>query len=84
MTDQPGSHGPGHRPGDHGAGEDARMPGPPRYQGPGEDAAGTAGREPLTERQRRVRVLVIAIVIAIVLAILLMHVTGAMPKGTGF
>jgi hypothetical protein len=44
----------------------------------------TAGREPLTARQRRVRVLVIAIVIAIVLAILLMHVTGAMPNGTGF
>ena len=27
--------------------------------------------------------LVIAIVIAVVLAILIMHLTGAMPKGTG-
>jgi hypothetical protein len=84
MTDQPRSHGPGHRPGDHGAGEGARMPDHPRYQGTDEDAAGNAAREPPTARQRRVRLLVIAIVIAIVLAILLMHVTGAMPKGTGF
>ena len=85
MTDQPRSHGPGHRPGDHGTGQGARMPDHhPRYQGTDEDAAVTVGREPLTARQRRVRVLVIAIVAAIVLAILLIHLTGAMPKGTGF
>lgn len=40
-------------------------------------------REPLTARQRRTRVVVIAIVIAVILAILIMHMTGAMPK-TGF
>jgi hypothetical protein len=84
MTDQPRSHGPGHQPGYPGAGEGARMPGHPRYQGADEDAAGTADREPLAARQRRVRVLVIAIVITIVLAIVLMHVTGAMLKGMGF
>ncbi len=56
----------------------------PRYQGTDEDAAVNAAREPLTARQRRVRVAVVAIVIAVVLAILIMHVTGAMPKGMGF
>jgi hypothetical protein len=36
----------------------------------------------LTTRQRRARVLAIAIVTALLLAILLLHVTGAMPTGT--
>jgi hypothetical protein len=84
MTHQPRSHGPGHQPRYHGAGEDARVTHHPRYQGTDEGADVKAAREPLTPRQRRVRVAVIATVIAIVLAILIMHVTGAMPKGMGF
>ena len=54
----------------------------PRYPGAGEDTAAPA-RTALTARQRRTRVLVIAIVIALALVILLLHVTGAMPAGTG-
>ena len=84
MTDQPRSHRPGHQPGHHGGSEDAQPAHYPRYQGADEDTAGTVGRGPLAARQRRVRVLVIAIVVAIVPAIVLMHLTGAMPKGTGF
>ena len=55
----------------------------PRYHGTDHEAA-AGGREPLTARRRRTRVAVIAVVAAIALAILIMHLTGAMPNGTGF
>ena len=53
----------------------------PRYPGTDEDAEAGA-QKLLTTRQRRIRVLAIAIVTAVLLAILLLHVTGAMPTGT--
>jgi hypothetical protein len=50
---------------------------------PGTDQEAAAGTQKmLTTRQRRARVLAIAIVTALLLAILLLHVTGAMPTGT--
>lgn len=58
------------------------MAGQPRYPGTGEDADSDAGREPLTARQRRARVLVIVIVAALFLAFLILHLTGTLGPGT--
>jgi len=56
----------------------------PPYHGAVEDARpADAGQQPAA-RQRRIRVLVMAIVAAVLLAIVIMHLTGAMPTGTGF
>jgi hypothetical protein len=52
----------------------------PRYRGSDDD--GDAPREPLTPRQRRTRVLVIAVVIALLLAFVILHITGALGPGT--
>jgi hypothetical protein len=59
----------------------------PRYQGATEDTGAVeddaaAAREPLTARQRRARVLVIAIVAGLFLAIVILHITGALGPGT--
>jgi hypothetical protein len=54
----------------------------PRYRSGDENADANSAREPLTARQRRTRVLVIAIVAAVVLAILVLHLTGALGAGT--
>ena len=51
----------------------------PRYQGSDENA--DSAREPLTTRQRWMRVLVIAVVIAAVLAMVILHLTGTLGKG---
>ncbi len=52
----------------------------PRYHGGDEDA--DDAREPLTARQRRTRVLVIAVVIAALLAFVILHITGTLGPGT--
>lgn len=53
----------------------------PRYQGSDEDTAADAAREPPTARQRRTRVVLIAIVAALFLVMLILHVTGALGPG---
>jgi hypothetical protein len=50
----------------------------PRYQG---SDANAGAKEQLTARQRRTRLLVIAIVIAALLAMVILHVTGILGKG---
>jgi hypothetical protein len=50
----------------------------PRYQGSDENAD---ARQPLTARQRRTRLLVIAIVIAALVAMVILHVTGILGQG---
>jgi hypothetical protein len=65
-------HGPDHQPTSH----------HPRYHSAREDD-GPAGTTRQAVRQRRMRALIIAIVIALLLAIVIMHATGAMPRGTG-
>lgn len=52
----------------------------PRYRGSDDDA--DAPREPLSPRQRRTRVLVIAVVVALLLAFVVLHITGTLGPGT--
>ena len=78
MTDQPRHHGPGHQPRDHGIAHH------PRYHGTDEGAGADAAGEQRTARQRWKLAALIAVVAALVLTILIMHLTGAMGKGTGF
>ena len=52
----------------------------PWYRGSDDDA--DAPREPLTARQRRARVLVIAVVIALLLVFVILHITGTLGPGT--
>jgi hypothetical protein len=59
----------------------------PRYQGATDDKGAVeddaaAAREPLTARQRWMRVLVITIVIGLFLAIVISHITGTLGPGT--
>lgn len=61
---------------------DDRATGQPRYHGSDENADAGSAREPLTARQRRTRMLVIAIVIALFLAIVILHVAGVLGPGT--
>ena len=53
----------------------------PHYHGTDEDLAAPA-RPPRTPRQRRALALVVAIAISVVLAIVILHLTGAIPRGT--
>ncbi len=61
---------------------DNRVTHRPRYHGSDENADAGTAREPVTARQRRTRVLVIAVVIALILAFVILHVTGALGPGT--
>lgn len=54
----------------------------PRYQGHDEDTRTGDARKPLTARQRRTRVALIAIVIALLLAMVILHITGTLGPGT--
>lgn len=77
MAQQPTHHGPSHRPREHATSH------LPRFRGAGANGEVSATREPDAPRPRWKLVIVIAIVIAVFLAIVIMHATGAMPKGTG-
>jgi hypothetical protein len=61
---------------------DDRVTDQPRYHGSDEDSSAGSVQEPMTARQRWIRVLVIAIVIALFLAILVLHLTGTLGPGT--
>jgi hypothetical protein len=52
-----------------------------RYTG-SDDTDADGGRVPLSARQRRVRVLVILLVIAVLIAFIVLHLTGAVGRGT--
>jgi hypothetical protein len=52
-----------------------------RYTG-SDDSDADSGRVPLTARQRRARMLVILLVIAVLIAFIVLHLTGAVGRGT--